>query len=154
MTTNRLETMDVAFQSRIQMAIEYKSLSVAARRKIWTNMINRVDDEDAREELLEELDFLKRQDLNGREIQNVVRVAQSLALGRGNGEGDGRGGSFERLSIRHIRKALDQTLSFQQYFKSRKEVSKSRLQVNMQSPRNVKSPRETSRDVDDDDDDE
>lgn len=148
MTTNRLATMDEAFQSRIQMAIEYKSLSSAARRKIWTNVINRVEDEDAREELLEELDYLKRLDLNGREIQNVLKVAQSLALGRDDRYGDGKRGIVGqkkmRLNISHVRKAAEEALDLQQYFKGRKELSRSQLRVNIQGQ--GKSPRHKDED--------
>jgi hypothetical protein len=143
MTTNRLETMDPAFQSRIQMAIEYPTLSIGTRRKIWTNIINAVEDEDSREELLEEIDFLKRLDLNGRQIQNVVRLAQSLAMGRSS-SASGKDGSFKRrgsmgggktkvsLGMSHIRKVVDETSNFQQYFKGRKEVHRGQLRVNIQ----------------------
>lgn len=143
MTTNRLETMDPAFQSRIQMAIEYPTLSIGTRRKIWINIINTVEDEDSREELLEEIDFLKRLDLNGRQIQNVVRLAQSLAMGRSS-SASGKDGSFKRrgstvggktkgsLGMSHIRKVVDETSNFQQYFKGRKEVNRGQLRVNIQ----------------------
>jgi hypothetical protein len=146
MTTNRLETMDVAFQSRVHMAIEYKPLSVAARRKIWTNIINRVSDGEAREELLDEIDSLKRLDLNGREIQNAMSVAQSLAMGWSNRKDGGRRGTAERLNVVHIKKVLDETSKFQRYFKSRKEVSRSYLRAHIQGQGNVRKG------ADDDDD--
>jgi hypothetical protein len=136
MTTNRLKFMDAAFQSRIQMAIEYKPLSVVTRRKIWTNIIKRVNDKEAREELLEELDYLKRLDLNGREVQNIMRVAQSLALGRSDSHDAGLSGTVElkkgRLNISHIKKVAEEALSFQQYFKDGKETSQAQLAVHMQ----------------------
>ncbi len=139
MTTNRLETMDVAFRSRIQMAIEYKSFSKVTRRKIWTNIINRVKDEETREELLDELDYLKGLDLNGREIQNVVKMAQSTALGYRDSSNGKRIGDIERkqarLNISHIKKAVDEVVSFHEYFEGQKNRSRSQLQVNMQGKR-------------------
>ena len=159
MTTNRLETMDPAFQSRIQMAIEYQALSTVTRRKIWTNIINAMEDEDSREELLEEIDYLKRLDLNGRQIQNVFRLAQSLAMGRSS-SASGKGGSSKRrestgerktkasLSISHIRKVVDEMSNFQQYFKGRKEVNRGQLRVNIQGQGHQRGP---SREEDEDD---
>ncbi|ERF68995.1 hypothetical protein EPUS_06682 [Endocarpon pusillum Z07020] len=154
MTTNRLETMDVAFRSRIQMAIEYKSFSKATRRKIWSNIINRVKDEESREELLEELDYLKGLDLNGREIQNVVKMAQSMALGISHSSSGKIKGTVERkqacLNISHIKKAADEALSFQKYFKDQKEVSRSHLQVNIQGKRKGQRNNHESDDESDD----
>jgi AAA+ superfamily predicted ATPase len=126
MTTNRLETMDVALQSRIHMAIEYQSLSVATRRKIWTNTINRIGDEEAREDLTAKLSYLKRLNLNGREIQNVMKVALSLASG-GSHSDSCRGSGTVRLNISHIKQVVNETSSFQRYFKDRKELPRAQL---------------------------
>jgi hypothetical protein len=153
MTTNRLETMDIAFQSRIQMAIEYKPLSTVTRRKIWTNIINRVEDEESREELLEELDYLRRLDLNGREILNVIKVAQSMALGSSGSDGRRLGNveqKEERLNIAHIKRAVDEVLNFQKYFKDKKEHSKSQLRVNIQGKRKARRDDDESDDESDD----
>jgi hypothetical protein len=152
MTTNRLETMDIAFQSRVQMAIEYKSLSTVTRRKIWTNIINQVEDEESREELFEKLDYLRRLDLNGREILNVMKVAQPMALGSSGSDGR-RLGTVEqkeaRLNIAHVKKAVDEVLNFQKYFKDKKELSKSQLQVNIQGKRNARRDDDQSDDESD-----
>lgn len=146
--------MDIAFRSRIQMAIEYKSFSKVTRRKIWTNIINRVKDEESREELLEELNYLKGLDLNGREIQNVVKVAQSMALGFRDSSNGKRKGTIERkqahLNISHIKKAADEVVSFQKYFKGQKDLSRSQLQVNIQGKRNARGIDHESDDESDD----
>jgi SpoVK/Ycf46/Vps4 family AAA+-type ATPase len=139
MTTNRMKTMDAAFESRIQVAIEYKTLSVVTRRKIWTMFIHRLEDADSREELLEELDYLKRQELNGRQIRNVMKVAESLALARALDASE-RSGEVKptRVDITHVRRALDETLGFQHYFEGRKDMSRGLLKVSLQgSGRNV-----------------
>jgi len=85
MTTNRIGTMDVAFQSRMQLAIEYPSLTTATRGKIWEMFIKRLEDRDSREELLDDVNNLKKLDLNGRQIRNAMQLAQSMAL-RGRDE--------------------------------------------------------------------
>src|SRR5262249_58379475 len=61
LATNRLETMDVAFQSRIHVPVKYEALDSAARRQIWKNFIMRLDERESegKQELLEALDNLQ-----------------------------------------------------------------------------------------------
>ncbi|GAB7360033.1 hypothetical protein MBLNU230_g7556t1 [Neophaeotheca triangularis] len=39
LTTNRVETFDAAFQSRIHISLEYPELSAESRRTVWTNFL-------------------------------------------------------------------------------------------------------------------
>jgi hypothetical protein len=77
MTTNRVEDIDAAFQSRIHVSIEYPDLTAASRRAIWKNFLagsslkSSLNDKD-----VAELAELK---LNGRQIKNVLKAAQLLA---------------------------------------------------------------------------
>ncbi|KXX75067.1 Mitochondrial sorting [Madurella mycetomatis] len=77
MTTNRVDDIDAAFQSRIHVSIEYPDLTSASRRTIWKNFLNgstiksSLTDRD-----IAELAELK---LNGRQIKNVLKTAQLLA---------------------------------------------------------------------------
>ncbi|KAL2024256.1 hypothetical protein VTK56DRAFT_9412 [Thermocarpiscus australiensis] len=77
MTTNRVDNIDAAFQSRIHVSIEYPDLTAASRRTIWTNFLrgsslkSSLTDKD-----IAELAELK---LNGRQIKNVLKTAQLLA---------------------------------------------------------------------------
>ncbi|KAI0130486.1 P-loop containing nucleoside triphosphate hydrolase protein [Xylariales sp. AK1849] len=77
LTTNRVATFDDAFKSRIHVPLRYKNLSVDSRRTIWRNFCERVpggaDIND------EGLDRLARHELNGRQIKNVIKTAESLA---------------------------------------------------------------------------
>ncbi|KAI0107854.1 P-loop containing nucleoside triphosphate hydrolase protein [Nemania sp. FL0031] len=77
LTTNRVNTFDDAFKSRIHIPIRYTDLSPAARLQIWRNFCNRVpggvDIDEAG------LKSLADHDLNGRQIKNVVKAAESLA---------------------------------------------------------------------------
>jgi hypothetical protein len=43
LTTNRVETFDEAFQSRIHMGIRYENLEAKARKKIWQHHIGKVE---------------------------------------------------------------------------------------------------------------
>jgi AAA+ superfamily predicted ATPase len=124
MTTNRMDTMDVAFQSRIQLAIEYKHLNIGSRRKIWGMFINKLENADAREELLDEMEYLKKSNVNGRQIRSVMKVSESLA------KNDGR----EHISVAHVKRALE-TASLQEYFEGRKELSRGNLRVSLQGSR-------------------
>jgi hypothetical protein len=80
-----------------------------------------------------------------------MRVAQFLVLGRSNNnDGGGKGAAGQnkaRLSISHIRKVVDETSGLQQYFKGRKELSRSQLRVNIQGE--AKSPRHDDSDESD-----
>ncbi|KAK3991238.1 mitochondrial sorting [Cladorrhinum sp. PSN332] len=77
MTTNRVEDIDLAFQSRIHVSIEYPDLTTAARKTIWTNFLkgstlkSSLTSKD-----INELAELK---LNGRQIKNILKTAQLLA---------------------------------------------------------------------------
>ncbi|KAH8648577.1 P-loop containing nucleoside triphosphate hydrolase protein [Xylariales sp. PMI_506] len=81
LTTNRVATFDDAFKSRIHVPLRYTSLSVESRRSIWRNFCDRVpggcdvDDEG--------IDRLAAHELNGRQIKNVVKTAESLAAYEG-----------------------------------------------------------------------
>ncbi|OAA67111.1 aaa family ATPase [Niveomyces insectorum RCEF 264] len=104
LTTNRVETFDDAFQSRIHIALRYDSLDHRAKKAIFKIFIERV-------RVLEKIDLmpfseedfnaLARHDLNGRQIKNTVRTAQALAVNKG-----------EPLCMSHIRQVLDVQMSF------------------------------------------
>lgn len=115
LTTNRVETFDEAFQSRIHIAVRYNDLDRKAKRIIWTTFLNMV----AREEISlsddpkksrtpreiltkDELDSLSRRSLNGRQIKNVVRTSQALA-----------GNMGEDLGWKHLELVLGVTEGFE-----------------------------------------
>lgn len=55
LTTNRVETFDEAFQSRIHMGIRYENLSAKARREIWKWHVGKVESmRDAEDKKIEE----------------------------------------------------------------------------------------------------
>jgi hypothetical protein len=103
LTTNRVETFDDAFQSRICMGLKYGALVAKQRKEIWRNFVNKVKACEERAGLdmsgwdvgEEELVELSKKELNGRLIKNAVRTAQSVALSE-----------EKRFSMRHIRGVL------------------------------------------------
>ena len=96
LTTNRVQTFDPAFQSRIHISLDYQELSVSSRKTVWTNFLN----SSAQEHTItkEQLNDLARMNMNGRQIKNILKIARLLASRKD-----------ERLSHDHIITTLDIT---------------------------------------------
>jgi AAA+ superfamily predicted ATPase len=123
LTTNRVETMDVAFQSRIHIAIQYNPLSPAVRRQIWENFIKRIDKREAKgkQELVDHLDDMQEWELNGRQIRNILGIAESIALSQ-----DLRRGA---LRYRHVEEVTNETINFDNFFEETHKDRKSQVGV-------------------------
>ncbi|KAM0276484.1 hypothetical protein ACHAQH_006711 [Verticillium albo-atrum] len=109
LTTNRVETFDDAFQSRIHVALRYDKLSVKAKRAIFEIFIERaraIDKVGATAFTDDDYDHLTKFDLNGRQIKNTIRTAQALATNK-----------KEPLSMVHIKNVLEVQRSFEQDLK-------------------------------------
>ena len=77
LTTNRVETFDDAFQSRIHVALRYGELTTKAKRSVWKMFLERVQSmEGVQTAKFEESDFdtLARHVLNGRQVCLLVFV--------------------------------------------------------------------------------
>ncbi|KAK4610520.1 hypothetical protein CLAFUW4_14220 [Fulvia fulva] len=77
LTSNRVNTFDDAFKSRIHVPLKYNDLTVDSRKQIWKNFLGKMEsgvhvDEDG-------YDSLAQAEINGRQIKNVIRTAKSLA---------------------------------------------------------------------------
>ncbi|KAG8167856.1 hypothetical protein KVR01_003545 [Diaporthe batatas] len=104
LTTNRVETFDDAFQSRIHIALRYDPLDSRAKKAIFKMFVEkaRVQQKvDSTPFTEEEYNTLARHDLNGRQIKNTVIRAQALAVNKG-----------EPLSMVHVRQILDVQVNF------------------------------------------
>ncbi|KAK6075787.1 AAA family ATPase [Seiridium cupressi] len=121
LTTNRLGTMDIAFQSRVSLAIKFNLFNDDARRQIWLNFIKRLDDVDreGKMQLLECLDDIKLWQLNGRQIRNVLRMAQVIVISKEKRPG--------ALSFKHVEQMALETLNFQHYFQEEYREPRSQL---------------------------
>ena len=84
LTTNRVDNIDAAFQSRIHISMQYGELSTSSRRHVWVNFLNASSK--GRKHMFSEgdLDKLASYEMNGREIKNVLKTAQLLASKKGN----------------------------------------------------------------------
>lgn len=97
LTTNRVESLDPAFQSRVTCALRYDPLSQESRAEIWINMMSRLGIK------LDGIDVaeLAQHDINGRQIKNTLQLALALS-----------GHEGAPLSQDHLRATLDITTSF------------------------------------------
>lgn len=80
LTTNRIETMDLAFDSRVDIRLHYPELDVPAKRKVWSNFVTKLPGSSCIG--AEELDKLAELDLNGRQIKSAMKTAHLLASGK------------------------------------------------------------------------
>ena len=104
LTTNRVETFDEAFVSRIHLSLRYGELSMKAKKTVWKMFIQRVkDSQDMEVEEITEEDFnaLAKRNINGRQIKNLTRAAQALAVHEG-----------KPMGMTHIKRVLDVAESF------------------------------------------
>ena len=83
LTTNRVDNIDAAFQSRIHISMQYDELSPSSRRHIWVNFLNACPNGKKHNFSDGDLDKLADFNMNGREIKNVLKTAQLLASKKG-----------------------------------------------------------------------
>ena len=97
MTTNRVRNIDRAFYSRISVALRFEAADTAKRTQIWHNLLE-----------LAGLDVawavpLGEHALNGRQVKNCIRLAQTLAISQDRA-----------VVLGDLERAVSQTLSFEQ----------------------------------------
>ncbi|KAJ4329417.1 hypothetical protein N0V84_000051 [Fusarium piperis] len=85
LTTNRVSSFDPAFESRIHLTIHYPRLDVNSRLHVWKTFV-KIETGGVSEA---ELGELAKQELNGRQIKNVVKTARLLASEEGIPLGSG-----------------------------------------------------------------
>ena len=95
LTTNRVDNIDAAFQSRIHISLQYSELSMSSRRHVWTNFLMASSKDDVHGFSDGHLDKLAEYKMNGREIKNVLKTAQLLASKKG-----------ARLAFDHVESVL------------------------------------------------
>jgi len=106
LTTNRIGTFDRAFKSRIHLAIHYPKLPKETRKSLWRTFLGRASPESAAAMIYnDELDDFAQEDLNGRQIRNVVRTAHALAISDGS-----------MIAVEHVQMALGAMKTFEADF--------------------------------------
>jgi SpoVK/Ycf46/Vps4 family AAA+-type ATPase len=112
LTTNRVNSFDEAFESRIHVSLRFKELDFDARRQIWMNFFKNMgvavgSQREGGDVTNEELDKLSKRNINGRQIKNAMRTAQALAINEG-----------EKLGYLHFTQVLDVIDQFHQDLQS------------------------------------
>lgn len=96
LTTNRVETFDLAMKSRIHLALEYSPPDIEIRRQVWMKLLSEVPEEtmgiDDIDDMVENILMEK---LNGREISNTLNTARTIARFK-----------KEKLQLEHIESVL------------------------------------------------
>jgi len=109
LTTNRVKTFDEAFLSRIHVALHFTELSTESKVQVWKAFLRKVSAlaEDGIEGGIteEQITELSTRDINGRQIKNAVRTAQSLAIAKG-----------QKLACGHVLQTLDAMEEFTREF--------------------------------------
>lgn len=89
LTTNRINSLDIAIQSRIHLAIRYDDLKQKDKARIFRYFLDALPyhSRDEREKLKEWIEETGSDyQLNGRQIRNVVSTAHALACSEEQGE--------------------------------------------------------------------
>ena len=114
LTTNRVKTFDEAFLSRIHVALHFQELSTTAKAQVWRAFLSKVgvevggNGDDGKPIFKDEwLDKLADREINGRQIKNATRTANSLAVSRN-----------EHLTFSHLVETLDAMDEFTAEFRS------------------------------------
>ncbi len=76
LTTNRNENLDPAFKSRISIIIGYNELDFESRKKVWKNLLHAASIDLCNHDSV--VSVLAENPINGRQIKNSIRMAQSL----------------------------------------------------------------------------
>lgn len=103
LTTNRVSEIDPAFISRISMGIRFGKADHEKRMKVWTNILQAAGILDYVS--FPQIESMAKYDINGRQIKNVIRNAQTMGIADGSGN--------ERIAD-HINTVIRETLSFVQ----------------------------------------
>jgi SpoVK/Ycf46/Vps4 family AAA+-type ATPase len=77
LTTNRVDNIDAAFESRIHLSLQYEELDKPSRKHVWETFLART--KGAGQFGNADIDRLADVQLNGRQIKNVLKTAQLLA---------------------------------------------------------------------------
>lgn len=121
LTTNRVQSFDAAFTSRIHVALHYKNLTDMDRERIWANNFERLDRDSngrvrvsvsTRDYVYESRD-VRALRWNGREIRNALQTALALA------ESDAADDGSDRICVtdKHLRAVVKMSRGFKDYMR-------------------------------------
>lgn len=105
LTSNRVESFDLAFKSRIHVALSYPELTLPVRHQLWKDFLLRIPEDKRNLDLERDLLTLEKEEINGRQIKNACKTAAALARRRG-----------EKLGISHLETTLATIREFEKDF--------------------------------------
>ncbi|KAI9814408.1 MAG: hypothetical protein M1827_003264 [Pycnora praestabilis] len=111
LTSNRVESFDLAFKSRIHVALHYPELTLSVRRQLWKDFLLRIPAKNRDLDWEPDLDILQKEVINGRQIKNACKTASALARKRG-----------EKLGISHLETTLTTIREFEKDFAKGNQV--------------------------------
>jgi hypothetical protein len=130
LTTNRIDTIDPAFESRIHITMHLDALGPTGRQKIWQNFLDSFELQSEEEqppsdvkkvlvrqgekEKIDNLKSLAEKELNGRQIRNTFNVARAFASTAKYDPGF--------LTLQHLEDASVQAMALKNYFEKEKGV--------------------------------
>ncbi len=79
LTSNRIDSLDPAFQTRITLALRYEALDQDARTQVWKNLLLKSGFQHMLDDGSIKASQLAKSSLNGREIKNALRLAMAMA---------------------------------------------------------------------------
>jgi hypothetical protein len=129
LTTNRPGHIDDSFISRITCPIEYPELSLQTKEMIIERFVTRFEETNSISVAPEAIRHLVEhcQDLNGRQIRNVLQNAVAYAENKPRVENrsssakpahqQGSSSQVVTVNLRHVKAAVERQLGFQRYLK-------------------------------------
>ncbi|KAH7395314.1 P-loop containing nucleoside triphosphate hydrolase protein [Phaeosphaeria sp. MPI-PUGE-AT-0046c] len=90
LTTNRMRSIDTAFESRVDITLSYNPLTESDRKQVWKNFLATFEEGTVD---VSEVDLIKlaKWDFNGRQIKSAIKTAKVLATKK-----------KERLNAKHL----------------------------------------------------
>lgn len=102
LTTNQIASFDIAVQSRVHIALEYKALNDKQTKSIFLRFLKQfkdkdmIDDDEFRKMMTYVEDELLGKSFDGRQIRNIVSSAMGYATGEGN----------TQMELKHLRQIV------------------------------------------------
>lgn len=79
LTTNRVDCIDDAFQSRIDVTLKMPELTADMRRQLWETSIKDLNPDTYEIDFETALPRLEKEQMNGRDIRNTIKGAHLMA---------------------------------------------------------------------------
>ncbi|KAF2107678.1 aaa family ATPase [Lophiotrema nucula] len=117
LTTNRIKSFDIAVQSRVHLAIRYKELSNEQLKELFLKFVKQhaheIENMKAIEKYIKD-DF--EEDIDGRQIRNVVSSARAMAKSEDNASG--------KVELSHLKSVLRMTVQFQKHLRDQRVAAR------------------------------